>query len=124
MVWIFPTSFFLLSSKFSLGKSDLAKILISFEKILLIENSQIAIVVTSEITSHVHAGFQFIFSPSLEKRRTAWPHLAKGESDLWSCQAQRRFTAWMPVLLTTVAAAGGVERLLQDLPTLRHAGFT
>lgn len=68
MVWIFLTSFFLLSSKFSLGKSDLAKILISFEKILLIENSQIAIVVTSEITSHVHAGFQFIFSPSLEKQ--------------------------------------------------------
>lgn len=56
--------------------------------------------------------------------RMAWPHLATGESELQSCQVQRGSAAWMSVLPTAVAAAGVAERLLQDPPASRHAGFT
>lgn len=86
-------------------------------------------VVTSEITSHAHGGFQPISSPitckapALMLSRTAWPHLAKGETEWQSCQAQERSAAWMSVL-PTAAAAAGAERLLQDPPVSRHAGFT
>lgn len=68
-VWIFLDFFFSPSSKFFLRKSDLVKIPLFFGKILLRENSHTAVLVTSETISHVHAGSQYVFSPSFEKQQ-------------------------------------------------------
>lgn len=100
MVRIFPTSFFLLWSKFSLGKLDLVKILLFFGKILLMENSHIA----TDLRDNPPCPCWLLAyllpitwkATPLMLSRTAWPYLAKGASELQSCQAQRRSAVGYP----------------------------
>lgn len=112
------------------GKSDLVKHPLFFRKILLTENSHTATLVTSEITSHVHAGSQSIISPSFEKQQPLccpWQPGLTWPNEKVSCkkvimpkESLQLGCLFFLLLLQQQRESKGKTLLPQDMPVLRE----